>query len=122
MVQRALVSAAEISTISLPATQVDATAVADGGNIDIDLTIDKWPEGKVVGVQVWFEFDTAKMTLASARNTMKQYSLSDKEISGMRASKKTGADNVLLYTGGADTPLNAESIANANAKRPDFVH
>lgn len=60
-----VVFAAEIPTLTLG--NVDATAVEAGGYVIVPVTIDKFPEGCVNGVQLDFTFDKTKLQFSRAR-------------------------------------------------------
>lgn len=79
-----VVFAAEIPTVTLG--NVDATAVEAGGNVIIPVTIDKFPEGSLDGVELKVTFDNTKLEFSRARNkdadgnaSMKVYFLEDPE-------------------------------------------
>lgn len=96
----AVVSADAATTISLQ-QDVDATAVADGGDIKVTATIDKLPEGKVSLIQIFFDFDSSKMTLSKATGVMKVYDTDIEDYD--RAKWVVGPDNIMFNdsTGGS---------------------
>lgn len=113
------VSADAAMTVTLT-QNIDATTKGEGEYFTVPITIDKLPEGKLSMIQIFFDFDSSMMEIASATRAMKVWDVAgdtDEEGNPIPAlvnaswTCKAGGDNVLFSDSSAgDASFTQESV------------